>query len=461
MTIKLEFHLTERQQEALGVAGGTATHVMFFGGSRSGKTFLHCRNIMMRAMMAPGSRHLIARFRFNACKTAIALDTFPKMAKLCFPGVKCELDRTDWYFRIETAGESSEVWIGGLDDKERVEKILGREYATVYLNECSQIPFASREVAMTRLAQRVMVILEGVEPFLLPMRAYYDCNPPNKLHWTYKLFVNKADPESGRSLPNPDDYAKIQMNPESNAENLAAGYLDQLRAMSAMRRKRFLDGEFADANPNALFSDDWIERWRVIDEPTPDFVRIVVAVDPSGADDENNEGNDPIGIVAAALGTDGNAYVLRDATVLAGPGTWGGVACDQYITLEADAIVGETNFGGAMVKFVIKAASHERGVRIPFKMVTASRGKVQRAEPFSVLYEEGRVRHVGHFRELEEEMVAFSKTGYTGPRSPNRADALFWALAELFPSIVATRKQKPQEMPHVDMALGHVDGWMG
>ncbi|MCA7976797.1 phage terminase large subunit [Burkholderia cepacia] len=458
MTIKLEFHLTERQQEALGVAGGAATHVMFFGGTRSGKTFLHCRNIMMRALMAPESRHLIARFRFNAAKTSIALDTFPKMAKLCFPGVEIHLDKTDWYF---TLPNGSEIWIAGLDDGARLEKILGKEYATVLLNECSQISFAAQQLVLTRLAQKCYVQLEGVEPYLLPLRAYYDCNPPNKLHWTYKLFVSKVDPESGKSLQNPDDYARIQMNPESNAENLAAGYIDQLRAMSAMRRKRFLDGEFADANPNALFSDDWIERWRVLDEPTPDFVRIVVAVDPSGADDENNEGNDPIGIVAAALGTDGNAYVLRDATVLAGPATWGSVACDQYITLEADAIVGETNFGGAMVKFVIKAASQKRGVKIPFKMVTASRGKVQRAEPFSVLYEEGRVRHVGHFRELEEEMVAFSKTGYTGARSPNRADALFWALAELFPSLVATRKQKPAETHDVDMALGHAEGWMG
>ncbi|WP_205191549.1 phage terminase large subunit [Burkholderia sp. LMG 13014] len=458
MTIKLEFHLTERQQEALGVAGGKATNVMFFGGSRSGKTFLHCRNIMMRAVMAPGSRHLIARFRFNAAKTSIALDTFPKMAKLCFPDVELDLDKTDWYF---TLPNGSEIWIAGLDYGKRLEKILGKEYATIYLNECSEISYAAQQLVLTRLAQKVYVQLDGRKPFLLPMRYYYDCNPPSKAHWTYKLFVSKVDPDTNKPLINPDDYVRIQMNPESNVENLADGYIEKLRAMSAMRRKRFYDGEFADANPNALFYDDWIERWRVLDEAPPDFVRIVVAVDPSGADEENNEGNDPIGIVAAALGTDGNAYVLRDATVLAGPATWGGVACDQYITLEADAIVGETNFGGAMVKFVIKAASQKRGVKIPFKMVTASRGKVQRAEPFSVLYEDGRVRHVGHFRELEDEMVAFSKTGYTGPRSPNRADALFWALAELFPSIVATRKQKPAETHEVDMALGHAEGWMG
>lgn len=455
MTIKLEFTLTVRQQEALGVAGGSATHVMFFGGSRSGKTFLHCRNVMMRAIMAPGSRHLIARFRFNAAKTAIALDTFPKMAKLCFPEVELHLDKTDWYF---TLPNGSEIWIAGLDDGARLEKILGKEYATVYLNECSQISYAAQQLVLTRLAQKVYVQLEGREPFLLPVRYYYDCNPPNKAHWTYRLFFEHRDPDSGKPLLNPGDYDHIQMNPESNAENIAASYLESLRNMSAARRKRFLDGEFAEANPNQLFSDSDVEKWRVLDGVLPDMVRIVVAVDPSGASDDSQEGeNDPIGIVAAGLGTDGNAYVLEDATVLAGPGTWGNVAVTLYDRLEADAIVGESNFGGEMVRFVIQTVRR----RVPFKLVRASRGKVQRAEPFSSLYEQGKVRHVGYFTELEDEIYAFSTFGYIGPRSPNRADALFWALAELFPALVKPKKEK-QEDTEVPQVMGMTsEGWMG
>lgn len=456
--IKLEFHLTDKQQEALGIAGGEATHVMFFGGSRSGKTFLHCRNIMMRAILAPGSRHLIARFRFNACKTSIALDTFPKMAKLCFPQVQIHLDKTDWYFRLENG---SEIWIAGLDDGDRVEKILGHEYVTVYLCECTQIPFSSREVLMTRLAQLVMVQMEGRDSFPLPVRAYYDCNPPNKAHWTYKLFVMKVDPLSGRPLPNPESYARIQMNPESNAENLSPSYLQNLRNMSARLRKRFLDGEFAEANPNALFSDDDIEKWRVLDGQIPDMVRIVVAVDPSGAGDEDNADNDPIGIVAAGLGTDGNAYVLEDATVLAGPATWGKVAVTLWDRLEADTIVGESNFGGEMVSYVIKTQAAASGRRPPFKLVRASRGKVVRAEPFSSLYDQGKVRHVGYHRELEDELVAFTKNGFIGERSPNRADALIWALAELFPAMVKSRKEKPAEDAATDFMAGELDGWMG
>ena len=94
-----------------------------------------------------------------------------------------------------------------------------------------------------------------------------------------------------------------------------------------------------------------------------------------------------------------------------------------------------------MVETVIQAARVESGKpRLPFKAVTATRGKVVRAEPISALYEEGRVRHIGYFRPLEDELAGFSTTGYTGGRSPNRADALIWAVTELFPGVVNPRK---------------------
>ena len=100
--------------------------------------------------------------------------------------------------------------------------------------------------------------------------------------------------------------------------------------------------------------------------------------------------------------------------------------------------MGETNFGGAMVQQTIQVARP----RTPFKKVTASRGKVQRAEPFSALYESGKVRHVGMFPALEDELAGFSTHGYTGGKSPNRADALIWALAELFPAITSAKQDK-------------------
>ena len=111
-------------------------------------------------------------------------------------------------------------------------------------------------------------------------------------------------------------------------------------------------------------------------------MRVVVAVDPSGAGDSENADNDAIGIVVAGLGTDGNAYVIEDITVKAGPATWGRVAADAYDRHQADCIVGEINYGGAMVQYVIKTAAPKAN----YRQVTASRGKAVRAEPIAALY---------------------------------------------------------------------------
>jgi hypothetical protein len=442
--------LTPKQEAARIILAGPATHAMLFGGSRSGKTFLLVRQVVQRALNAPGSRHAILRFRFNHIKASIILDTFPKVMAIAYPGVPYHLDKSDWYAEL---GDGSQIWFGGLDDKDRTEKILGQEHSTLYLNECSQIPLASRDTAVTRLAQKVMTRIKGREPELLKPRMFYDCNPPSKAHWAYKLFVQKIDPETRRPLASPQDYASFQINPEDNSENLASGYLETLKSLGARMRKRFLEGEFADATPNALFRDEDMDKWRVLDGRVPDMVRIVVGVDPSGSGDVDNADNDAIGIIVAGIGTDGNAYVLEDCTVKAGPATWGKVATSAYERHAASVVVGEINYGGAMVQHVIQTARP----RTPYKAVTASRGKVVRAEPIAALYEQGKVRHVGDFRELEDELSAFSTAGYTGERSPNRADALIWAMSELFPGLtkVAAKQTERKERPRHTAG-----GWM-
>jgi phage terminase large subunit-like protein len=429
------FKLTARQAEAQVTLSGPAKHQMLFGGSRSGKTFLHVRNVVTRAVKAPNSRHAIFRFRFNAVKNSIVLDTFPKVMRLAFPGVTYKLDKTDWY---ATLPNSSQIWFAGLDDKDRTEKILGMEFVTIYFNECSQIPANSINLAITRLAQQVEQVIAGREAKPLRPRVYYDMNPPSKAHWSYKQFIEKRDPETGEPLNRPDDYAAFKINPHDNQENVAADYLDTLDGMSARMRRRFRDGEFGDATPGALFTDELIEKWRHEgDEVLPDMVRIVVAVDPSGADDIDNADNDEIGIVVGGVGTDGNAYLLEDCTMKAGPGTWGRVATQAFERHKADVVVGETNYGGAMVNFTIQASRP----RTPFKMVSASRGKAVRAEPFSALYEQGKIRHAGRFHALEQELTSFSTHGYVGGGSPNRADAWVWCLTELFPAVLAERKK--------------------
>jgi phage terminase large subunit-like protein len=113
------------------------------------------------------------------------------------------------------------------------------------------------------------------------------------------------------------------------------------------------------------------------------------------------------------------------------------VATNLYDELDADCIVGEQNYGGAMVKFVIRTAK----ARVPYKKVTATRGKVVRAEPVSALYADGRVRHVGVLQKLEDELVGFTTHGYEGEDSPNRGDAAIWAIYALFPHLT---KQKAE-----------------
>lgn len=430
------FKLTAKQIEANRLLASAAQHIMLFGGSRSGKTFLIVRAICTRALKAPGSRHASLRFRLGHIKSSIVLDTFPKVMKLCFPNVEHELNKSDLYASF---GNGSEYWFGGLDDKQRTEKILGNEYATIHLNECSQIPYASRNIAITRLAQLVNQKVNGIES-VLPLKMYYDENPPDKSHWTYRLFKAGQDPESKGSLEDRERYACMQLNPADNLENLGGDYLKTLQGLSMRLRKRFEFGEFRDAAPNALFIDEVLDKWRTTDQP--DMLRIVVAVDPSGADDDDNQENDEIGIVVCGLGMDGNGYVLEDLTCKVGPATWGKVATRAFERHQANLIVAEINFGGAMVKSVIQTARP----RTPFMAVTASRGKVVRAEPISSLMETGKVRLAGSFPELEEELCGFTTHGYMGENSPNRADAMIWGMSELFPGILKVKEDKPDAM---------------
>ncbi len=442
--------LTTKQEQAARLLQSPARHILLDGGSRSGKSALLVWAIVQRALKAQRSRHAILRFRFQHVKESIGMDTLPKVMRTSFPGVPYELNKSDWYV---TLPNDSEIWLGGLDDKERTEKILGKEYATMFLNECSQIPYTSRNLAVTRLAQRVGVEKNGEAAGDLSLKMYYDQNPPSKSHWTYQLFYLARDPETKKPLQDSDLYTRLTMNPGDNLENLPAAYLKELGNLPARLRRRFLEGTYGEAAPDALWTEEIIDKWRGESE-LPDMQRVVVAIDPSGSGDEDNSGNDEIGLVVAGLGVDGNGYILEDLTLKAGPKTWGQVAASAYERHQADVIVAETNFGGEMVRYVVKAAAP----RAAFKKLTASRGKVVRAEPISALTEQGKIRFAGRFIQLEDELCGFTTHGYTGTGSPNRADAFVWAMSELFPGIAREEAKKPK--PIVQQHAG--DGaWMG
>ena len=412
-----QLDLSPKQQEARALLHSGRRHVLLVGGARSGKTTVLVNEIAERAANFPGSRHAIVRLRFNAVRPSIALDTLPKVFRLGFPREPLKRHRADGYFSLQN---DSEIWFGGLDENERIEKILGKEYATIFFNECSQIPYPSVLIALTRLAQ----VVGG-----LNQAAYYDLNPTNKGHWTNVLFGDKRDPVSRLPLEDADNYTHLFLNPRDNP-HLTKDYLNSLARLPERQRKRFYEGVYIDELDGALFSYEMIARARVAEFPLARRVRTVVAVDPSGAAGADDTGADEIGIVVAARGDDGHAYVLADRSLRDSPQAWGRAVVQAAHEFGADRIIAEENFGGGMVGAVIYAAG-AGAPRVSVTLISASRGKIVRAEPVSALYEQGLVHHVGRFGVLEDQLCAFTTAGYRGEGSPDHADALVFAVTEL------------------------------
>ncbi len=210
-----------------------------------------------------------------------------------------------------------------------------------------------------------------------------------------------------------------------NAENLAPAFVAEMerRYGDSNLARQELDGELIAERSDALWRREWIELPRM--ERAPELTRIVVAVDPpvtSGAK------ADACGIVAAGLGEDGRGYVIADRTVQGrAPHVWARAAVAAYHDLEADRIVAEVNQGGELVSTIIKQADQS----VPVRHVRATRGKWLRAEPIAALYAEGRVVHIGRWPELEDQMCDFGAGGLSSGRSPDRLDALVWALTDL------------------------------
>ena len=403
-----KFEKTPVQQQALKLLQSPARHIMLYGGSRSGKTFILVYALLVRALKAPGSRHAILRYHGNGAKYAVGFDTLPKVIELAFPGLKTEYIKSDNFFRLPNR---SEIWLGGLDADERADRILGREFATIYFNECSEIPYSGITTALTRLAQNTALL----------NRAYYDCNPAGKSHWSYKLFVEKTEPESRRQLVRPQDYACLLMNPADNRANLPPGYIEETLAnLSLRQQKRFLNGIWLDDREDGLWNNRLLDniRWN---NALPEFKQIAVAVDPAVT---GNGNSDLTGIIAAGLCFDGKYIVLQDASLRATPLQWAKKVVDVYNLWHADRVIGEVNQGGDLIETTL----HNIAPDLPFKAVRANRGKLLRAEPVAALYEQNKVYHAGFFPELEDQMCNYRPGS---AHSPDRLDALVWALSYL------------------------------
>jgi phage terminase large subunit-like protein len=234
-----------------------------------------------------------------------------------------------------------------------------------------------------------------------------------------------------RQLMSDPSTALTRGSTYANAANLAPQFVEQIikRYEGTTLGRQELDGELIEDTPGALWQRSQIEALRVVKVPdlartsdtggySTDLVRIVVAIDPSAT-----SGGDEAGIITAGMDSNGEVYVLSDDSIQGSPQTWARNAVVAYHKHVADCLVAEDNNGGEMVSVVISTIPDAPTV----KRIHASRGKYTRAEPVAALYEQAKVHHVGVFAKLEDEMTSW----LPGMASPNRMDALVWAITEL------------------------------
>jgi len=225
------FKPTLIQRKALALLKSGAKHILLFGGSRSGKTTVLVMAIIFRALMYAGSRHLICRFRAKDARSSVLRETL-------IPWLDNTIGKNGYTYLAHesmiTLYNGSEIWIGGLGDREQADKILGHEYNTIYFNEISQLSYIAVTTAYSRLAMRV----KGCKNLFL-----YDCNPGSPLHWAYKIFILKLTFLTGKPLEKPELYQSMLLNPEDNQENLPDDYIsDILDVLPDKQKDRFKNG---------------------------------------------------------------------------------------------------------------------------------------------------------------------------------------------------------------------------
>jgi len=234
--------LFARQKEYLKVFHAHQ-NVLAYGGSRGGKTYVEVSAIVSRALRFGGSRHIIAR-RFSVdVRRSIFEETLPRVLGDfdLHPGTDYTVNVVD--MRV-TFPNGSVIRCDGLDDQSRVDKILGTEYATIFVNECQDVPYLTIDKLMTRLSQ----------PGDCPRKFMADLNPGSSNHWAYKLFFEGINPGDGSPIRNPEQYGRFKINPQDN-EGLPEDYIrDRLGSLTGNARRRFLDGEFQTTSELSVFA---------------------------------------------------------------------------------------------------------------------------------------------------------------------------------------------------------------
>ncbi|GHV65142.1 hypothetical protein AGMMS49587_18900 [Spirochaetia bacterium] len=283
------FKPTHVQRKALALVKGGAKHILLFGGSRSGKTTVLVMVIIFRALMYAGSRHLICRYRAKDARSSVLRETL-------LPWLNNTIGSNGYNYLAHesmiTLYNGSEIWIGGLGDREQADKILGHEYNTIYFNEISQLSYAAVTTAYSRLAMKV----PGCRNLFL-----YDCNPGSPLHWAYRIFIRKQQFLNGDPLVKPELYVSMILNPEDNKINLPDDYIsDVLDALPEKQKARFKDGA-------------WVKSEGVIYEKFDESMILKAADMPAGYDRIAAGQDFGLNITNVKIGWVGDViYVLAD-----------------------------------------------------------------------------------------------------------------------------------------------------
>ncbi|PZT94153.1 phage terminase large subunit [Sphingomonas sp.] len=449
----LDFNEDQRDAYKLATSPSYKFH-LFYGGGGSGKSYLILTIIILRALAAAGSRHGIFRLTRNSCDTTLFSKTLHEVFDNVLPGYLQRPDVTvsqqDMTVELHNG---SLLMFNGLDEN-RLKKIDGNEYQTVWLNECNEFTYNHVSVLIGRM-RGVKLKADGKE---LRHKLFADCNPNSEADWEYKAFIQGVNPADGDALPNHGVWVHHKLRPIANLHNVGADYIDNMRAsMSAADRKRYVDGDWASANPDATFNEAMFVNNRI---PKPPIIvgdlererdpsetlamletrgiglsRVTVAVDPAvTADPKSDLSGITVQGIARLLNDqtgkwEDHAYVLADYSLRGTPDQVCAVVCQAYKEWGASRVIMENNQGGLWLESTMR--SHFPNVPLKFVSATATTGgKASRAEPVSAQYERGMVHHVGTLRELETQMCEFGSAA-SRRKSPDRMDAVVWGITEL------------------------------
>jgi len=408
-----------------------------YGGSGGGKSFFWLDVIIERAIRAANSRHAIFRLTRNSCEKTLFDKTLHEVLDKAWPGLKDQLQISLSTMTVEFPN-GSKIFFDGLDEN-RMTKVLGDEFNTIWINECNEDGLSYQQVST--LLSRLRARNETNDGKVLKNKMFFDCNPRFYSDWEYKAFVAKVNPEDGDALHNADQWIAFKMEAEANKANLHEDYIESLMAGSAASRRRYVTGEWSDENQNALFTETMFRDHRIpkpstVVEPAEtlamlreqdiDLQRVTIACDPAVTADPKS---DLTGITVQGITSDGHVYVLDDLSDRYTPDAACKAIEEAFRAWGASRIIMEKNQGGLW----LDATLRKHFPAAPLKFVSANAttgGKASRAEPVSAQYERGVVHHVGTLKELEQQMCDFGSPA-SRRKSPDRMDAVVWGITEL------------------------------